>query len=102
MSALSRRKVAVQFRNIFENRYSRKRFNDFKNFLNLRLHMNEGSLPTALFKLLTSAGEHSQACAADEFQIGEVKDQVLDSRGQHDCDLALQVGGRRGIQAADE
>ena len=50
--ALPGGQVTIQFRHVFEDRHARQRLHDLEDFLDLRLHVDEGRLATALLELL--------------------------------------------------
>jgi len=42
------------------------------------------------------------AGAADEFQLGQIKHEVFNLASQYGCELVLQFGRGRGVEAAGE
>lgn len=102
MRPLPRGEVAIHFGRILEHRHARQRFHDLEDFLNLRLHVNERRLAAALFQRFASAGKDPQAGTADEFQLLEIKDDVLDRAAERWPKLLLQFWRSGGIKAADE
>jgi hypothetical protein len=62
MRVLARCQILVQFTQVFEHRDSWKRFDDFKNLLNLRLHIiNDACPPRALTVLRALANTRNPA-----------------------------------------
>src|SRR5262245_16158011 len=64
--------------------------------------MHKRRLAAACFEGLARGREHAQAGAADEFQLRQVKDQVLDLTPENGRQLALEVRGGGRIEAAAE
>src|SRR5215216_1053650 len=91
MRALPRREVTIELGGIAKDGDSGQRFDDREYFLDLRLHVDERRLSTALFQRLARGDEHPQASAADELQRSQIEDHVLDRTGQHRREEPFQI-----------
>ncbi len=100
VGALSRREVSIHLGCVFENGHAGKGFDDFEDFLDLGLHVDESGLPAALFELLARRGKDAQAGTADELEIGEIEEEIFGPTGEQGGELALQFGRGGGIEAA--
>src|SRR5437879_2875752 len=102
MRTLARGQITIQFGDVFENGDTWKGFDDFEYLLNLRLQMQERGLATALFELFASGRENSQPCAADEYQLREVKHKFFNAclRRQERRQMTLQFGSGGSVETA--
>ena len=94
--------IGVEFGNAAKNGNSGKGLDDLKHFLNLRLQVDEGYLLSLLLQKLAGGGENPEPGAADERQLGEVKDQVLDLRIEGRGELRFELRGGGGVEATTE
>lgn len=99
---LSSREVGVEFRFTREDRDAGKRLDDFEDFGDLRLHVDERCLAAAFFELFADDRKHPESGAADKFQLAQIKHEIFAAACQYRADFALQIGGRGGVEAADE
>jgi hypothetical protein len=102
MGVLPRREVTVEFGHILEHGDAGKRLHDLEDFLDLRLHVDERRLAPVSLEGFSGGGEDTQTSAANELQIYEVKDEVLNGASQDGRKLAFEVGSRRGVETAIE
>lgn len=102
VGSLAGSEIAVHFGCGLENGHTWKRFNNLKNLFDLWLEVYESGVAAPFLYLPARRRKYPEAGAADEFEIGEVENQILDSPGQHGGELPLEFRGRSGVEAARE
>lgn len=102
MRSLAGCEIAVHFGCGLENGHAWQRFDDLKNLFDLWLQVHERSVATSFLNLPARCRKNPQAGAADEFEVGEVENQILDSPGQNGGELPFQFRCGSGVETATE